>query len=76
MPKTIIFILMGIVSAAILSDLATVPLSAEQHAITHTPLLRSQLRDVTEEVIVWDTEYAPGALNPRHFHPAATGADD
>ena len=23
------------------------------------------------EVIVWDTEYAPGAINPRHFHPAA-----
>jgi len=71
MPKTIIFTWMGIVAAAILFPLATVPLSAEQHAITHTPLLRSQLRDVAEEVIVWDTEYAPGAVNPRHFHPAA-----
>jgi quercetin dioxygenase-like cupin family protein len=24
-----------------------------------------------EEVIVWDTEYAPRAINPRHYHPAA-----
>jgi quercetin dioxygenase-like cupin family protein len=71
MPKTIIFSWMGIVAAAILFPLATLPLSAEQQAITHTSLLRNQLRDVAEEVIVWDTEYAPGAVNPRHFHPAA-----
>jgi quercetin dioxygenase-like cupin family protein len=40
--------------------------------ITHTPLLKSVLPGTAnEEVIVWDTEYAPGAVNPRHFHPAA-----
>ncbi len=24
-----------------------------------------------QEVIVWDTQYASGAVNPRHLHPAA-----
>ena len=71
MLKTVIFILTALVAATILCPLATVPLSAEQPAITHTPLLRSEIRDAVEEVIVWDTEYAPGAVNPRHLHPAA-----
>lgn len=38
----------------------------------HTPLLKEILPGTSnEEVIVWDTEYAPGAINPRHLHPAA-----
>ena len=44
----------------------------DKSGITHTPLLRSELpKSNGEEVIVWDTEYAPGAINPRHLHPAA-----
>jgi hypothetical protein len=40
--------------------------------ITHKSLLRSDLAGMTgQEVIVWDTEYAPRAINPRHYHPAA-----
>jgi quercetin dioxygenase-like cupin family protein len=40
--------------------------------ITHTPLLKEVLPGTAnEEVIVWDTEYAPGAVNPWHLHPAA-----
>ena len=40
--------------------------------ITHTLLFKSELPDTpSQEVIVWDTRYAPGALNPRHLHPAA-----
>lgn len=40
--------------------------------ITHTPLLKNVLPGTSnEEVIVWDTEYSPRAVNPRHFHPAA-----
>jgi quercetin dioxygenase-like cupin family protein len=40
--------------------------------ITHKSLLRSDLGGITgQEVIVWDTEYAPRAINPRHYHPAA-----
>ena len=44
----------------------------EKSGITHTPLLKSVLPGTAnQEVIVWDTEYAPGAINPRHLHPAA-----
>lgn len=44
----------------------------DKAGITHTPLLKSVLPGTSnEEVIVWDTEYAPGAVNPRHLHPAA-----
>ena len=47
-------------------------LAQQQPPITHTLLLRSELPDTPgQEVIVWDTRYAPGALNPRHLHPAA-----
>jgi quercetin dioxygenase-like cupin family protein len=43
-----------------------------KQGITHTALLRSDLAKITgQEVIVWDTEYAPRAINPRHYHPAA-----
>ena len=44
----------------------------EKTGVTHTPLLKQTLAGTeNEEVIVWDTEYAPGGINPRHFHPAA-----
>jgi quercetin dioxygenase-like cupin family protein len=44
----------------------------QKAGITHTPLLRSELPNSNgQEVTVWDTEYAPGAVNPRHLHPAA-----
>ena len=40
--------------------------------ITHKALLRSDIAGAAgREVIVWDTEYAPRAINPRHYHPAA-----
>jgi quercetin dioxygenase-like cupin family protein len=52
---------------------ASAPIFAEeQSGITHTPLLKTALPDrPDQEVIVWDTVYAPGAINPRHLHPAA-----
>ena len=44
----------------------------DRPGITHVPLLKSELSNTQEqEVIVWDTQYAPGAVNPRHLHPAA-----
>jgi quercetin dioxygenase-like cupin family protein len=44
----------------------------ERPSITHTPLLKSDLPNTPgQEVIVWDTQHAPGAVNPRHLHPAA-----
>jgi quercetin dioxygenase-like cupin family protein len=62
--------LMAVMAALIACPLAPEALLSQQ-SIIHTPLLMSALRDAAEEVTVWDTEYAPGAVNPRHFHPAA-----
>jgi quercetin dioxygenase-like cupin family protein len=46
--------------------------SQERPSITHTPLLKSELPNTPgQEVIVWDTQYGPGAVNPWHLHPAA-----
>ena len=46
--------------------------SRGKEGITHKALLRNDLTGVAgQEVIVWDTEYAPRAINPRHYHPAA-----
>jgi quercetin dioxygenase-like cupin family protein len=60
-------------TVAVLSVPASAPIFAEeQSGITHTPLLKTALPDrPDQEVIVWDTVYAPGAINPRHLHPAA-----
>ena len=62
-----------LVALAVLSVQPSPPSSAEeQTGITHTPLLKSTLPATPDqEVIVWDTVYAPGAINPRHLHPAA-----
>lgn len=44
----------------------------DKPGITHTPLLKNILPGTIDmEVVVWDTTYAPGAVNPRHLHPAA-----
>src|SRR6476661_2037511 len=46
--------------------------SQGKQGITHKALLRTDLAGSDgQEVIVWDTEYAPRAINPRHYHPAA-----
>lgn len=43
-----------------------------KQGITHKSLLRTELDGVSgQEVMVWETEYAPRAINPRHYHPAA-----
>jgi quercetin dioxygenase-like cupin family protein len=43
-----------------------------KQGITHKALLKSDVAGASgQEVIVWDTEYAPRAINPRHYHPAA-----
>ena len=40
--------------------------------IPHAPLLKQVLPDTANlEVAVYETEYAPGGINPRHLHPAA-----
>ena len=45
----------------------------EKHGvIPHAPLLKTVLPGTeNSEVAVYETEYAPGGINPRHLHPAA-----
>jgi quercetin dioxygenase-like cupin family protein len=47
--------------------------SQEKHGvIPHAPLLKTVLPGTENlEVAVYETEYAPGRINPRHLHPAA-----
>jgi quercetin dioxygenase-like cupin family protein len=64
-------ILILLVGALCMVQPISVP-AKDKAGITHIPLLKSVLPSTSnEEVIVWDTEYAPGAVNPRHLHPAA-----
>jgi quercetin dioxygenase-like cupin family protein len=43
-----------------------------QGVISHPALLKMLLPDTENlEVAVYETEYAPGGVNPRHLHPAA-----
>jgi quercetin dioxygenase-like cupin family protein len=64
-------ILILLVGALCMVQPISVP-AKDKAGITHTPLLKSVLPGTSnEEVIVWDTEYDPGAVNPRHLHPAA-----
>src|SRR5215471_14947990 len=43
-----------------------------QGVIPHPPLLKMTLPDTAnQEVAVYETEYEPGGVNPRHLHPAA-----
>jgi len=43
-----------------------------QGIISHPPLLKMVLQNAANlEVAVYETEYAPGGINPRHLHPAA-----
>ena len=64
-------ILILLVGALCMVQPVSVP-AKDKAGITHTPLLKSVLPGTEdEEVIVWDTEYAPGVVNPRHVHPAA-----
>jgi quercetin dioxygenase-like cupin family protein len=52
--------------------LAQVVSAQDRPPITHTLLFKGSLPDAAgQEVIVWDTRYEPGAVNPRHLHPAA-----
>jgi len=64
---------MAVLLAALLA-LCAVPAGSQQRqgVIPHPPLFKAVLPDtVNQEVAVYETEYAPGGINPRHLHPAA-----
>jgi quercetin dioxygenase-like cupin family protein len=73
MAKVSFFNLIGVAMLGVSCMLHAEPgASQEKPSITHTPLLKSELPNSGgQEVIGWDTEYAPSAINPRHLHPAA-----
>src|SRR5262245_45840683 len=63
----------AVVFAAVLS-LAITPTAAQQRKgiISHPPLLKMLVPDTAnQEVAVYQAEYEPGGINPRHLHPAA-----
>jgi quercetin dioxygenase-like cupin family protein len=62
----------GIVAAVTVCVPLATPVHGQSTGVTHTPLLKSVLPNTAnQEVIVWETEYAPGGINRRHMHPAA-----
>lgn len=64
----------GITTIAVLCLLLAEPVASQEKrgVIPHAPLLQIVLPDTAnQEVAVYETEYAPGGINPRHLHPAA-----
>jgi quercetin dioxygenase-like cupin family protein len=74
MAKASLFSLTGIATIGVLW-LLQAQLAASQErrgVISHPPLFKSMLPGTAnQEVAVYETEYAPGGINPRHLHPAA-----
>ena len=55
-------------------SLAITPTTAQERKgiISHPPLLKMLVPDTAnQEVAVYQVEYEPGGINPRHLHPAA-----
>jgi quercetin dioxygenase-like cupin family protein len=64
----------GMATMGVLCALQAPPAASQEKrgVIPHAPLLKRVLPDTAnQEVAVYDTEYAPGGINPRHLHPAA-----
>jgi quercetin dioxygenase-like cupin family protein len=74
MAKTSRFGLIGLSTIGVLYLFQAQPAASQEKrgVIPHPPLLKMVLPDTAnQEVAVYETEYAPGAINPRHLHPAA-----
>src|SRR5262245_32730047 len=60
--------------AALVILLAAEPTGSQERkgVISHPPLLKMVLSNTAnQEVAVYEVEYEPGGINPRHLHPAA-----
>jgi quercetin dioxygenase-like cupin family protein len=73
MVETRSLMFMGLAAVGLLCMLQAAPSAGEEKrgVIPHAPLLKKVLPDGDKEVAVYETEYAPGGINPRHLHPAA-----
>jgi len=65
--------LVGMVAIGALALGVAVATAQERRGvISHPPLLKLDLPNTAnQEVAVYEAEYAPGGINPRHLHPAA-----
>ena len=73
MPPTANAVVFAIAFATVAS-LAIAPATAQERKgiISHPPLLKMLVPDTANrEVAVYQAEYEPGGINPRHLHPAA-----
>ena len=64
----------GFAAIILAAMLAAGPSAAQERrgVIGHPPLFKMVLPNTqNQEVAVYETEYAPGGINPRHLHPAA-----
>ena len=67
-------VVLGIAAAGLLAVLQGERAAGQERrgVIPHAPLLKMILPGTAnQEVAVYETEYAPGGINPRHLHPAA-----
>ena len=67
-------VVLGIAAAGLLALLQGEKAAGQERrgVIPHAPLLKMILPGTAnQEVAVYETEYAPGGINPRHLHPAA-----
>jgi quercetin dioxygenase-like cupin family protein len=74
MVKTSLFSSIGITTIGVLCMLQAGPVASQEKrgVIPHAPLLKTVLPNTAnQEVAVYEAEYAPGGINPRHLHPAA-----
>lgn len=73
MAKASFFNTLGITAAGFLCLLQVTAAGQERRGIiSHPPLLDIVLPETAnQQVAVYEVEYAPGGLNPRHLHPAA-----
>ena len=74
MAKTLRLIWIAVVTMGILCMLQAAPAASQgkRGVIPHAPLLKTVLPGTANlEVAVYETEYGPGGINPRHLHPAA-----
>src|SRR6516164_10008997 len=74
MAEMSLFNSIGIAAIGVLYVLQAQPAASQERrgVIPHAPLLKTVVPDTANfEVAVYETEYAPGGINPRHLHPAA-----
>src|SRR5712672_1556600 len=74
MTNTSLISSLGIATMGFLCVLQAQPAAGQERrgVTSHPPLLQMRVPGTADpEVAVYDVEYAPGGINPRHLHPAA-----